>query len=93
MVLEIMQLTVRPGTQEQLTQGWDSFSRAVTTEDYGIQTLRLVQEINADNRFALLIEWVDAAAHARFAQTDTFDSFRSVVEASTAQLPTFGDYV
>jgi heme-degrading monooxygenase HmoA len=93
MPLEIMQLSIRPGTDEQFTDAWNSLCRVVDMKEHGIETMRLLKAVQAPNQFALLIEWADPDAHERFTTTDAFASFSSVVAAALAEPPTAGDYL
>ncbi len=79
MVLEIADITVLPGTEDEFAAAVREGIRYVS-DTPGFRNARLTRCIETPGRFVLLIEWDSVEAHnVGFRESDNFGRWRGVI--------------
>ncbi|MCL2781073.1 MAG: antibiotic biosynthesis monooxygenase [Actinomycetia bacterium] len=80
MVLEIADIHVRPGSEDEFIAAYRS-ARRLVAESAGCRLVRMTRGIESPSRFVLLVEWDDVAAHEHnFRDTERFPRWRAAIE-------------
>ncbi|MGW4945534.1 putative quinol monooxygenase [Actinoplanes sp. NPDC004185] len=78
MILEIAELTAKPGSEKDLAE-----AHAAAIEVYGptegMLSARLTQGVETPTNFVLLVEWTDLAAHEQYRSTEQFAKWRAAI--------------
>ena len=78
MVLEIVAISIKPGSEKGFTD-----THAAVTEEAGpvegMLSARLTQGVETPTNFVLLVEWADLAAHERYRETEEYGQWRAAV--------------
>ncbi len=79
MVLEIADITVRPGAEEQFTAAYLEARRFLAATP-GFRSARMTRGIESSSRFVLLVEWEDVEAHTvGFRESERFGRWRELI--------------
>jgi heme-degrading monooxygenase HmoA len=79
MVLEIADIAVLPGTEEEFADAVREGIRYVS-DTPGFRTARLTRGVETHSRFVLLIEWDSIEAHTvGFRQSENFTRWRGLI--------------
>ena len=79
MVLEIAELPIRPGREDEFTEAYREAVDLVAATD-GFHSARLVRGVESPSVFVLLIEWESLEAHTRgFRESDRFARWRELL--------------
>jgi heme-degrading monooxygenase HmoA len=79
MVLEVADITVLPGTQEEFSAAVREGIRYVS-DTPGFRNARLTRGIESPGRFVLLIEWDSVEAHTvGFRESENFRRWRGLI--------------
>lgn len=79
MVLEVADIAVQPGREEEFIAAYRSV-RDVLTGTPGCRSARMTRGVESAARFVLLVEWDDVAAHEEnFRGTDRFTAWRAAI--------------
>ncbi|MGH3803477.1 MAG: antibiotic biosynthesis monooxygenase family protein, partial [Pseudonocardiaceae bacterium] len=78
MVLEIAELTITPGQEDDFVAAYRSAS-ALLRDTPGFRSARMTRGVESPNRFVLLVEWDDLESHTvNFRQSDRFAQWRTL---------------
>jgi heme-degrading monooxygenase HmoA len=87
MVLEVADIAVQPGTEEQFAAAYLA-ARHVLATTPGCHSVRMTQGVETPSRFVLLVEWESVDAHERnFRGTERFAQWRGAIGPFFAQPP------
>jgi heme-degrading monooxygenase HmoA len=87
MVLEVADIDVRPGTEEDFAAAYRR-AREILTGTPGCRSVRMTQGIERPSRFVLLVEWDSVEAHqSNFRETERFERWRAEIGPFFAQPP------
>ena len=87
MVLEVADIEVRPGEEEQFADAYRSV-RSVLAETPGCRSVRMTRGIESPSRFVLLVEWDSVDAHEHnFRGTDRYTQWRAAIGPHFAAPP------
>jgi len=87
MVLEVGDIDVVPGQEADFVAAYLSVRR-VLAETPGCRSVRMTRGIETPNRFVLLVEWDDVAAHEQnFRGSDRFTTWRAAIGPYFAKPP------
>lgn len=87
MVLEVADIHIQPGTQEQFIAAFRSARQVLDTTE-GCRSVRMTHCIETPIRFVLLVEWDSVEAHEQnFRATDRFTTWRGALGPFFAQPP------
>jgi heme-degrading monooxygenase HmoA len=87
MVLEVGEIEVRPGAEEEFAAAYRSV-RAVLAGTPGCRSVRMTRGVESPSRFVLLVEWESVAAHEEnFRGTDRFATWRGALGPFFARPP------
>ena len=78
MILEIAELSAKPGSENDLAEAHAAASEAVGPAE-GMLSARLTQGVETPTNFVLLVEWTDLAAHERYRGTEQFAKWRAAI--------------
>jgi heme-degrading monooxygenase HmoA len=79
MVLEVADIDVRPGTENDFITAFRG-ARAGLAGTPGCRSVRMTRGIESPSRFVLLVEWDSAEAHEQnFRATDRFTAWRAAI--------------
>jgi heme-degrading monooxygenase HmoA len=79
MVLEVADIEVRPGTEDEFLNAYRGV-RAVLAGTPGCRSVRMTRGIESPSRFVLLVEWDSVAAHEEnFRGSDRFATWRGAI--------------
>jgi heme-degrading monooxygenase HmoA len=79
MVLEVANIAVQPGAEDQFTAAYRG-ARDVLATTPGCRSVRMTRGIESPARFVLLVEWDDVEAHEQnFRATDRYVQWRSAI--------------
>ncbi|GAA3923908.1 putative quinol monooxygenase [Actinoplanes auranticolor] len=78
MILEIAELSAKPGSEKDLAEAHATAMEAVGQAE-GMLSARLTQGVETPTNFVLLVEWTDLAAHERFRGTEQFAQWRAAI--------------
>jgi heme-degrading monooxygenase HmoA len=79
MVLEIAEVTVRPGSEDAFVAAYREGVGEVRSSP-GFRSIRVVRGIESPSRFVLLIEWDDLESHTvGFRESERFTRWRSFI--------------
>ena len=79
MVLEVGDIAVTPGSEQQFADAYRSVRDVVATTP-GCRSVRLTQGVENPARFVLLVEWDSVEAHEQnFRATDRFTQWRAAI--------------
>ena len=79
MVVEVADIEVRPGTEEEFLAAYRGVRR-VLAETPGCNSVRMTRGIESPSRFVLLVEWESVEAHEEnFRGTDRFATWRGAI--------------
>lgn len=79
MVLEIADIAVRPGSEDDFLAAYLSVREMVATTP-GCRSVRLTRGIESPARFVLLVEWDSVEAHERnFRGSERFATWRAAI--------------
>jgi heme-degrading monooxygenase HmoA len=79
MVLEIADIAVKPGTEEQFTDAVREGIKYVS-DTPGFGSARLTRSVESPSRFVLLIEWDSIEAHnVGFRESENFTRWRGLI--------------
>jgi heme-degrading monooxygenase HmoA len=79
MVLEVADIEVRPGTEDEFTAAYLGV-RDVLTGTPGCRSVRMTHGVESPARFVLLVEWESVQAHEdNFRGTDRFTAWRAAI--------------
>lgn len=79
MVLEIADIAVLAGNEEQFTDAYREAVDGVFPTVPGFRTARMTRGIESPSRFVLMIEWDDVEAHHDFRASEAFGRWRALV--------------
>ena len=87
MVLEVADIEVRAGEEEQFVAAYRSV-RSVLTGTPGCRSVRMTRGIESPTRFVLLVEWETLEAHEQdFRNTERFPRWRAAIGPHFAAPP------
>jgi heme-degrading monooxygenase HmoA len=87
MVLEVADIEVRPGEEEQFVAAYRS-ARSALSETPGCRSVRMTRGIESPSRFVLLVEWDSVEAHEEnFRGTERFARWRAAIGPHFAAPP------
>ncbi|MBN9619085.1 MAG: antibiotic biosynthesis monooxygenase [Actinobacteria bacterium] len=87
MVLEVADIDVRPGAEEQFAAAYRG-ARDVLAGTPGCRSVRMTRGVESPSRFVLLVEWESVAAHEEnFRATDRFTAWREAIGPFFANPP------
>jgi heme-degrading monooxygenase HmoA len=87
MVLEVADIEVTPGTEDQFAAAYRSV-RDMLVGTPGCRAARMTRGIESPSRFVLLVEWDNVEAHEQnFRGTDRFVTWRGVLGPFFARPP------
>jgi heme-degrading monooxygenase HmoA len=79
MVLEIAELTVQPGREDEFVSAYHQAVAFVAATE-GFRSARMMRGIESPSTFVLLIEWDSVEAHLRgFRESDRFPKWRALI--------------
>jgi quinol monooxygenase YgiN len=79
MVLEIADIEVHPGAEDEFTAAFLTV-RDVLTSTPGCRSARMTRSIESPQRFVLLVEWDSVEAHEQnFRSSDRFTAWRAAI--------------
>jgi|tagenome__1003787_1003787.scaffolds.fasta_scaffold18713511_2 quinol monooxygenase YgiN len=78
MIIEIAQITVKPGTEKEFTEAHVTASEGFEATE-GVLSVRLTQGVETPANFVLLVEWTDLAAHERYRETEHYARWRKAI--------------
>jgi heme-degrading monooxygenase HmoA len=79
MVLEIADIAVKPGTEDEFTAAVREGIRYVA-DTPGFGSARLTRGVESPSRFVLLIEWDSVEAHTKgFRESENFGRWRGLI--------------
>lgn len=87
MVLEVADIEVRPGEEEQFVAAYRNI-RSVLSETPGCRSVRMTRGIESPSRFVLLVEWDALEAHEHdFRGTERYMQWRAAIGPHFAAPP------
>jgi heme-degrading monooxygenase HmoA len=87
MVLEVADIAVHPGQEEQFRAAYLGVRDALTGTP-GCRSARMTQGVESPSRFVLLVEWATLEAHEQdFRGTDRFITWRAALGPFFARPP------
>jgi len=87
MVLEVADIEIRPGEEEQFVAAYRS-ARDAVAETPGCRSVRMTRGIESPSRFVLLVEWDSVEAHEQnFRATERFTRWRAAIGPHFAAPP------
>lgn len=87
MVLEVADIHVQPGTEEQFIGAFRAVRHVLDTAE-GCRSVRMTHCIETPSRFVLLVEWDSVEAHEQnFRATDRFATWRGAIGPFFARPP------
>ena len=87
MVLEVALIDVLPGSEDDFAAAYAKAHDILVATD-GCLTVRMTRGVETPNRFVLLVEWDDVAAHeTNFRGTERFTLWRGAIGEYFAQPP------
>jgi heme-degrading monooxygenase HmoA len=87
MVLEVADILVRPGTADEFVAAYREV-REVLVGTPGCRSARMTHGVESPDRFVLLVEWDDVAAHEQnFRATERFTAWRGAIGPFFARPP------
>jgi heme-degrading monooxygenase HmoA len=79
MVLEIADIAVRPGSEDDFLAAYRG-AREVLASTPGCRSVRMTRGIESPSRFVLLVEWDSVQAHEEnFRATDRYGTWRGAI--------------
>jgi heme-degrading monooxygenase HmoA len=79
MVLEIADIEVRPGAEDDFAAAYRGVREVLTTTP-GCRSARMTRGIESPSRFVLLVEWDSVEAHEEnFRATERFTTWRATL--------------
>jgi heme-degrading monooxygenase HmoA len=79
MVLEVADIEVRPGAEDEFVAAYRGV-RDVLTGTPGCRSVRMTRGVESPSRFVLLVEWDSVAAHEEnFRASDRFTAWRGAI--------------
>ena len=78
MILEIVEMSIRPGSEKEFTEAHATAIEAFGPTE-GILSARLTQGVETPTNFVLLAEWADLAAHERYRATEQYAKWRAAI--------------
>jgi heme-degrading monooxygenase HmoA len=79
MVLEIADIRVRPGSEDDFIAAFREVREVLDTTD-GCRSVRMTHGIESPDRFVLLVEWDSVEAHEQnFRASDRFGTWRGAI--------------
>jgi heme-degrading monooxygenase HmoA len=79
MVLEVADIEVRPGTEDEFLAAYRGVRDVVATTP-GCRSVRMTRGVESPSRFVLLVEWDSVAAHEEnFRGSDRFVAWRAAI--------------
>ena len=87
MVLEVADIEVRPGEEEQFVAAYRG-ARAELAATPGCRSVRMTRGVESPSRFVLLVEWDSVEAHEQnFRGTERFSRWRAAIGPHFAAPP------
>ncbi|MGH3796385.1 MAG: antibiotic biosynthesis monooxygenase family protein [Pseudonocardiaceae bacterium] len=87
MVLEIAELTIRPGEEEAFAAAYERAARLVR-DSPGCLSMRMTRGIESPSRFVLLVEWESLTHHTEgFRESSSFRAWREELGPFFAESP------
>jgi len=87
MVLEVADIEVRPGGEDQFLAAYESVREVLATTP-GCHAVRMTRGVESPSRFVLLVEWESVAAHEEnFRGTERFVAWRGAIGPFFARPP------
>ena len=78
MILEIAELSAKPGSEKDLAEAHATASAAFGPTD-GLLSSRLTQGVETPTNFVIIAEWADIEAHERYRGTEQFAKWRAAI--------------
>jgi quinol monooxygenase YgiN len=79
MILEVADIDVRPGSEDEFTTAYLG-ARETLVSTPGCRSARMTRGIESPSRFVLLVEWDSVEAHEdNFRGTDRFSAWRAAI--------------
>ena len=79
MVLEVADIEIRPGAEDEFLAAYRGV-RDLVTSTPGCRSVRMTRGIESPGRFVLLVEWDSVAAHEQnFRATERFATWRGAI--------------
>ncbi|MFG1925030.1 putative quinol monooxygenase [Cryptosporangium sp. NPDC048952] len=78
MILEIAEISVKPGSETDFTEAHISASEGFEATE-GMLSARVTQGVETPTNFVLLVEWEDVAAHERYRETEHYARWRAAI--------------
>ena len=79
MVLEVAQIDVTPGQEEEFADAYRAARELVSTTP-GCRSVRLTRGVESPSRFVLLVEWDTIEAHEKnFRESERFTAWRDQI--------------
>jgi heme-degrading monooxygenase HmoA len=87
MVLEVAQITVAPGQEDDFAAAYAE-ARPILVTTPGCRSVRMTRGVESPSSFVLLVEWDSVAAHEEnFRATERFGRWRGLIGPHFAQPP------
>jgi heme-degrading monooxygenase HmoA len=87
MVLEVGDIRVQPGAEDDFVAAYRSVREVLATTP-GCRSVRMTRGVESPSRFVLLVEWESVAAHEQnFRGTDRFATWRAAIGPHFAAPP------
>lgn len=79
MVLEVAQIDVPPGQEEDFVDAYRA-ARELVSSTPGCRSVRMTRGVESPSRFVLLVEWDTIEAHEKnFRESDRFPAWRDQI--------------
>jgi heme-degrading monooxygenase HmoA len=87
MVLEVADIHVEPGAEDDFAAAYRQVREVLTTTP-GCRSARMTRGVESPSRFVLLVEWDSVQAHEKnFRGTDRFTEWRAAIGPFLAKPP------
>lgn len=92
MVLEIAELKIREDAIDAFADGMKEGGSVIASRP-GCGGVRLLQCVEEPQQFLLFVEWDDVNWHMKFRESEDFKRYRSAVQHTFAEGPSYRHYV
>lgn len=86
MVLEVAEIRVTPGAEEDFIAAYREARQLVAASD-GVGDIRMTRSVETPTRFVLLIEWPSVEAHNAFRESPRFGEWRALIGPHFSEPP------
>lgn len=92
MVLEVAQIDVTAGQEDEFAEAYRA-ARELVTSTPGCRSVRMTRGVESPSRFVLLVEWDTIEAHERnFRESERFTAWREQISPYFAAPPVVEHY-